>query len=184
MMSATGASRLVARVPRFWVFYAIAWLPYWAIVLLAFVTSGELPFAAALPASLINVVPSAALGVLAIRLCRRLPWTPERPVRFFSVQLGLAAAYAVLAVFVESGLFVAHDSMQKGHFSRERGNPAIAVWHLLMAALIYCVLASVTYTLETLSRLRREEARVVRAKALQTEAELRALRAQLNQPDC
>ncbi len=53
-------------------------------------------------------------------------------------------------------------------------------WECLMGVLIYGVLAGICYAILLHARMREQEARVARAAALQTEAELRALRAQLN----
>jgi signal transduction histidine kinase len=168
------------RTPRFWTWYALAWVPYSAILLLAFATGWKLPLSELLLAALINAVPPAALGVAAVRLCRRLPWTPEAAGRFFAIQGGLALAWGAAVVGVESALYVALGSWRRGSLSFELVSPSVVLWQLLIAIIVYCALAGVTYTTELQSRLRAEEARSARARALQTEAELAALRAQLN----
>jgi sensor histidine kinase YesM len=168
------------RTPRFWTWYALAWAPYLAITSLAFAAGWELPLGEVLLAALINTAPPAALGVAAVRICRRAPWTPDAAGRFFAIQVGIALAWGVAVVAAESALFVALASWRSGALSFEMVNRGVALWQFLIAVIVYCALAGVTYTAQVHARLRAEQERSARARALQTEAELAALRAQLN----
>src|SRR5262245_30560607 len=171
---------MASRTPRFWTWYALAWVPYLAIVLLAFLWSSQWPFAVAFPGALINVLPPAVLGVFVVRVCRRISWTPETPARFFATHAGLMTAFGVLVIAIQSALFVGLDSLRRGQLTFDAIAPGIIVWQFLMAVIVYFAIAGITYTIEIQSRLRVEEERSARARALQTEAELSALRAQLN----
>jgi signal transduction histidine kinase len=168
------------RAPRFWTWYALAWVPYVAIVLLAFVSNREWSPRVAIPGALINALPPAALGVAVVLLCRRIPWTPDSAGRFFAIQAALALAYGSLVVALQNALFVALESWRRGSFTFAPIVPAIVIWQLLVGMIVYFAIAAITYTIEIHSRLRAEEERSARARALQAEAELGALRAQLN----
>jgi len=164
---------------RFWTWYAIAWVPYLATVLLAYLASGERRAGLALQGAVISALPLALLGVAVVRINRRLRWTPASPARFLAVQAGLALLYAVLVVTAQDALFVLSWA-RRGTLSLASIAPAIVLWQFLMALILYCAIAGVTHTVEIQARLRAEEERSARARALQIEAELGALRAQLN----
>jgi LytS/YehU family sensor histidine kinase len=147
---------------------------------LAFLTSSQVTLTVALRGALINMLPPAALGAAVVQLCRRIAWTPEQPGRFFAAHTGLVLVYAVLVVTIQNTLYVALDTWRRGRLSFDAVVPAIVLWQLLVAGIVYFAIAAITYTIEIHSRLRAEEERSARARALQTEAELGALRAQLN----
>jgi sensor histidine kinase YesM len=170
------------RPSGFWTWYAIAWVPYLAIVLLAFLSSGQWPLGRALPAALINTLPPAALGAAVFHICRRIPWAPAPggSRRFLATHAGFLLVYAILVAVSQSALFVALDSWRVGRLSFAGLAPAIVLWQFLIGIIVYFAIAGITYTIEIHTRLRAEEERSARARALQTEAELGALRAQLN----
>src|SRR5262245_11947028 len=174
------SGRMGLRIARFWTWYALAWVPYLAIIVLAFALGGRDPLPWLVAGALINTVPAAVLGVPAVRICRRLPWTRDSPGRFFALHAALALAYGFLVAGIESALFVALGSWKSGALTFEMFAPAIALWQFLIAIILYCAIVGVTTTVEIQSRLRAEEERSARARALQAEAELTALRAQLN----
>jgi LytS/YehU family sensor histidine kinase len=128
----------------------------------------------------ISALPLALLGVAVVRINRRLRWTPASPGRFFAVQAGLVLLYALLVVTAQDALSVLSDWARRGELSLAVIAPAIMLWQFLFAVIAYCALAGITHTIGTQARLRAEEERSARARALQIEAELGALRAQLN----
>jgi LytS/YehU family sensor histidine kinase len=128
---------------------------------------------AAVPGALVNALPPAALGALVVIACRRIAWMPEAQGRFFRAHGGLLVAYAVLVAAVETSLWIMLDSIRTGSLTFAGFSASITAWQLLMAAIAYCAIAGVTYTLDA-------QARLARARALQAEAELAALRGQLN----
>lgn len=128
--------------------------------------------------SIFFVVPAALLGVGIVRICRRLPPAGERPLFFWTAQLALSVGYAALF----SVSVVALRSLENWLTGGEplEISPVWYAWYALCGLMIYGSLAGVGYGLQTAARLRREEARTAKAEALRTEAELAALRAQLN----
>ena len=159
--------------------YAAAWLPYLAVYVVVFLASGALP-GLALRGAVANVLPEATLGVFVLRLPGRLPWPEGRRGRFLARQAGLAAAFSLASTTGKVAL-TALDRMRVG------GGPAvfqldfrIVPWQLFVSLLVYLTLAGVAYALANADRVRQEAARAARAEALQAQAELAALRAQLN----
>jgi sensor histidine kinase YesM len=165
---------------RFWTWYAIAWLPYVATVLLAYAWSGERQAVLAFQGAGASALPLALLGVAVVRINRGLRWAPESPGRSLAVQAGLALLYALVVVTAQDVLFVLSDWARRGELRLAFVAPAIMLWQFLFAVIVYCALAGITHTIGTQARLRAEEERSARARALQVEAELGALRAQLN----
>lgn len=165
---------------RFWLLYGTAWIPFIGIYASAFLFSGELPVAAAILAGFDNALPYAALGLLVIWFCTRLPWRPGRLGRFLGLHIGAGVAYAALTAVGALGMFM----VTKPLFTTEMREPmcvsCILVWHFFMGLLIYTILSSLTYAFQTTARLREEERRATQAETLKARAELQALRAQLN----
>src|SRR5215471_18687983 len=79
--------------PGFWFVYLLAWLPLAASYTTFYASHFGQSFSGALATSLIGVTPGALLGVGAVAACERLPWSPTRRVRFFSIHLFLAITY-------------------------------------------------------------------------------------------
>lgn len=183
--------------------YGIAWLPYLAMYVLVFRMMG-LPWGAVVPGALANVLPEAALGVVPLRRGWRAGIAATgswRPHLVLAPVFALAAAAAKLFLFgTVAGLekhgwayrpleiartalldFVLVVNRVATGAPRGPGyDPAVLAWQVLLALLVYAVLAAVGHAAGSRERLRAEEARAARAEALVTQAELQALRAQLN----
>jgi len=171
----------MARPPsRFWTWYALAWVPYVVTVLFTYVTSGERRMGLAVQGAFISALPLALLGVVVVRIARRLRWPPASAGRFLALHAGLAVLYALLTVAAQDTLYVLSTWARSGVFTFGTIAPAIMLWQFLLALIVYCAIAGVTHTIEIQARLRAEQERLARARALQAEAELGALRAQLN----
>lgn len=153
------------------------WLPYGASYVVVFLSTG-LDLATASVSAVDNVVPAALLGVIVVRVCRRVPWS-RRP-RFFALQLALAASYAVLWVAAVSLVFTIDASIAHGALALRLLEPWALQWTLFSGLLIYGTIASVCYTRAIAQRLRDEQVRAERLEALRARAELEALRAQLH----
>jgi sensor histidine kinase YesM len=171
---------------RFWLIYAIAWLPYWASYIAIFVQQGSSVGSAISDASS-NVISAAALGVGVLWFCRRWPWSLYARQWFFVVHLGLAALYAVIWVGTVSLIFTLLTTMEKGKWTLVFLRSYALQWELFSGLMIYATIASVAYVLQVAANLREEErrtkemeVRAARAEALQTQTELTALRAKLN----
>jgi len=120
------------------------------------------------------------VGAVAVRVCRRVPWTPGRRTRFLAAQFGLAAAYAAVWVVSVSLVFTVVDSLAQGRVVCAYLQSWALQWTVFSGFMIYGTIASVCYTREIALRLRAEQARAERLETLRTRAELEALRAQLN----
>ena len=67
------------RDARFWLIYVAAWLPYAASYVAIFlVQDSRTALWSAVQNMLYSIVTAAALGLLVLWLCRRLPWTLNR----------------------------------------------------------------------------------------------------------
>jgi signal transduction histidine kinase len=159
--------------------YAAAWLPLLGVYALVFLVTG-LPAGVALRAAAANVLPPALLGGAVLRFSRRLAWAPGRRARFFAAHAGAAAVYAGASTAGSHLLFALDRWATSGRLSVPPTDYRVAVWQLFLDLLLYCTLASVAYAWQFVARLREEESRAARAEALRAQAELRALRAQLN----
>jgi signal transduction histidine kinase len=159
--------------------YAAAWLPYFAVYVVVFLASGA-GHALALRAALANVLPEAVLGALVLQAPRRLPWPEGRRGPFFLRHAALAILFSVLCTAGKLALFALDRARAAGALAAPRLDLRIVPWQLFVSLLVYLTLAGVTYALGNAERVRREAERAARAEALQAQAELAALRAQLN----
>lgn len=161
--------------PRFWLLYAAAWLPYLGTFALAFISTETMPVALAIRGALANALPDAILGALALWLVDRasMKATPRPGALVALVPIG-----TVLAVLGKSGL-VAIDSYMTGRPVQWLPIAHLA-WMALTSLLVFAAIGSLGWSMGAARRLREEVARADRARALQTEAELRSLRTQLN----
>jgi len=171
---------------RFWLIYALAWLPYAASYAAIFVQQGSSVGSATIDA-LCNVASAALLGVGVLWFCRRLSWSLRRHSWFFAAHLVAAALYAFLWVSAVSAIFTVLATIEKNHLTIVFLRSFALQWELFSGLMIYATLASVTYVLQITVDLREEERRVkemelraAQAEALQTQTELAALRAKLN----
>lgn len=164
-----------------WWLYAAAWLPYMGVYALTLGYAIGIPLPQAVIGAVANVLPPALLGVGVIRYCRRTTWLAESRRRFFARHVVVALCYAVLSAIGAFTLLVAERGLCSGEWqSLTSIDPRPLSWQFFIALLLYLVLASATYTVGLVVRLREEEARAARARELQTRAELKALRARLN----
>ncbi len=171
-----------------WWGYAVAWLPWLTIYLAAFIANG-VPPGLAVRNAVANVLPGALLGVLVLRLARRLPWPVgpglQKP-RFFAVHGGLLVAFVVASAAGWAAL-VGLDALAFNGSFRVQLNPRVVPFRVLNDLLIYGTLAGLSYawhnaaaSREQAARATRSEALRARAEALRARAELESLRSQLN----
>ena len=151
-----------------WMQILIGWLPIWALFTTLIVTAhAGTSFSMAALISLRMIVAAAALGLLVQRLTERFPWpNPVRPgfvLLHFVAALVYAIAWVVLNSLIESVL---------------RGALMIVIGvglssFVVLGVWMYVMIAGVSYTMQS-------NARAARAEATATQAQLDALRAQLN----
>jgi two-component system, LytTR family, sensor kinase len=171
---------------RFWLIYAIVWLPYTVSYGTIFIQQGSsLP--AAISDTLTNVLSAALLGLLVLWLCQRLPWSHYRRLWFFPLHACLAVVYAGLWVGAVSLVFTLRASIEKGTLTVLFLQSYALQWEFFSGLMIYATLVSVAYVLQISAHLREEERRLretelraARAETLQIRTELHGLRAKLN----
>ena len=161
------------RTWRFWVAYAAAWLPHATIYATIFFIAAGPSIPRAIFWTLCNVGSAALLGVVVLRLCDRLPWTPYGRARFFAVHVAAALTYATAWISFMMLLLSIEQSIAAGRWTPTAFAGAIVAWSVLLGVMIYATIASIAYVIQVSTRLREEE-------ALRAKAELKILRAQLN----
>jgi sensor histidine kinase YesM len=157
--------------------YAVAWLPVLTIYLAAFIVSG-VPLGYAVRGAIVNVLPDALLGLLVLRLPRRLPWPEGRKARLVATHLGLLIAFVLLSAAGWAALVALDQLLFIG--SLKRIDLRFLPYRILNDMLIYCTLAGLAYALHYAASSREQAARAARAETLRARAELEALRSQLN----
>lgn len=173
---------------RQWTIYFACWTPY----IFGYVAV----FAAQNPRSdlfwnvrtaFLNVVPAALCGVLAVRFCRRLRWRAERIIAFLALQTIAALAYSVLWYALVITIMTVDLSIRRAVFSPVTFGGYALPWQFFSGLMIYATVASVVYALQISGDLRAEEQRrraaeirVAETQAAFANAQLAALRAQLN----
>lgn len=166
--------------PRFWRWYALAWLELALVYCVVFLISGEASVFKAALYAIFSVAPMALLGIAALAVFRRLRWTGRNRALFVATHVVLGIGYGIAANLAAYLLFALLHRLNATLFNAFRFNLALFAWETVMGFMIYGVLAGVCYATLLHRRMREQEERAARAQALQTEAELRALRAQLN----
>jgi two-component sensor histidine kinase len=119
---------------------------------------------------------AAVLGVPAWWVSNRIRYERAHQIRFFLTHAVLCAAYAALMT-TEVALSIKYKApagMYEQFMRQALG------WQLLYGLALYGLVVGISYAVQGARRLRDEERRSARAEALRVDAELRALRAQLN----
>ena len=158
--------------------YPAAWLLVLTIYLAAFIVTGSPP-GYAFRGAFVNVLPDALLGLLVLRLPRRLPWSESRKARSVATHLGLLIAFLLLSSAGWMAL-VALDELLTTGACCTRIDLRILPFRILNGLLVYCTLAGLAYAWHNAAASREQAARAARAETLRARAELEALRSQLN----
>ena len=151
-----------------WLQLLIGWLPLWALFTTLVLTNHpNVQFGAAAFISLRMIVAAAILGLGVQRITERIPW--PNPVRPGFVLLHLAAAFGYSIAWVILNSLI--ESVLRGAVLLVIGVSmssfiAVGVW-------LYVMIAGVSYTLQS-------NARTARAETTAAQAQLAALRSQLN----
>ena len=151
-----------------WLQLLIGWLPLWALFTTLVLTNHpNVQFGVAAFISLRMIVAAAILGLGVQRITERIPW--PNPVRPGFVLLHLAAAFGYSIAWVILNSLI--ESVLRGAVLLVIGVSmssfiAVGVW-------LYVMIAGVSYTLQS-------NARTARAETTAAQAQLAALRSQLN----
>jgi sensor histidine kinase YesM len=165
-------------VPRFNYFaYAAVWLLCIATYVTGITMAGA-PLSLAMRGSIAIVLPWAIVGLLVLRVVRRVPWREERRSQFFLVYFVVGLGYVGVTTLGWIGLVVLDRWMTSstGPFFDVRLLP----WQLVNGSMVYAALASVAHAYQNAERVREQSERAARAEVLRAAAELAALRSQLN----
>jgi sensor histidine kinase YesM len=166
---------IVARV-RFAILYILAWLPLAALYALVLGTRPDMDVFSTVMATLWTIGSAALLGAVVWWLSNRLPFQRSHLTRFLVTHVVLAIVYgALLTLEIALSIYYRASKEQYDGFMREAFG-----WQVLYGIALYGLIVGISYALQSARRLRDEERRTARAEALRIDAELRALRAQLN----
>ena len=160
-----------------WIAYIVAWLAsalFWAV---AAASSGRMSPLETLPYGLLAMGSAAIMGVAIWRLTARLDWNWRSASFYFSHAVGLTLFSLVYSVSW------AWPDLVLGRFGAAaqafRTSPVL-IWNLLMGCWLYVLIAGLSYAVRANRRVRAQEAAASEARLLAQQAQLAALRAQIN----
>ena len=161
---------------RFAALYALAWTPLAALYGLVLASQPNIDVASAVMGTVWTIGFAALLGAAAWWISRRVQYGRATRVRFLLLHTLSSFAYGALLT-AEIALSIKYRATPEAYarFTRE----AVG-WQLLYGIALYGFIVGISYALQSAHRLRDEERRAARSEALRIDAELRALRAQLN----
>lgn len=172
---------------QFWIYYTVAWLFYAVSLGAVFVGQGDI-FGANLFFSIFcNVAPAFLLGIFVVKLCNAYTWHNRKKTLFVFAHISAGLSYAffwgILALTCLSAWVGVRDN--KWQFIWW-GNYALQ-WQLLSGLMAYFTIVSSVYVGQINDDLQMEERRnaelelrTIRAESAQKQAELAAIRSQLN----
>ena len=160
-----------------WIAYVVAWLVaalFWALA--AASGSGRSPRETVIY-GLLTMGPAAVMGVGVWALSRRVEWN-WRSWRFLGIHA--LALLVFISVYATSTIW---PDLLNGRsaeaLTRFRTSPVL-VWSLLMGTWLYLLVAGFSYAIRAQRRARTVEAAAAEARLLAQQAQLAALRAQVN----
>jgi signal transduction histidine kinase len=161
---------------RFALLYVLAWTPFAVLYALVLATQPRMDVPSALAGAAWTIGSAALLGIGAVWLSMRVQYDRAHRVRFLLIHGVASLAYAG-TLTTEIALTIKYQAPPASYerFMREAFG-----WQMLYGIALYGLVVGISYALQAARRLRDEERRAARAEALRIDAELRALRAQLN----
>ncbi len=166
---------------RNWLIYFAAWIPYaLSYVAVFFAQSSTVNLFFDVRTAFLNVIPAAICGVLVVVLCEKLSWSNHRRIWFFPAHFVFAIAFSALWYAAVLLFLTVELSFRTGRFSPVSFSGFALQWQLFSGLMIYGTIASVVYVLQIAASLQFEKQRAIEAERLAAEANLAALRAQLN----
>jgi hypothetical protein len=155
----------------FWTLYAAGFVALTLFYATPFLAGGASP-SQAVRNAVAALLPNALLGLVSLRLPRRLPWRRHRLGTFLAVHGLVLLALTVLAVGGWLGL-AALDSWLVGTGLVVRANRVVVLFQALVSGLIQLAAIGIAHAWHDAERF-------TRAEALRAKAELAVLRSQLN----
>ena len=161
---------------RFAVLYVLAWTPLAALYALVLATQPRITITSAVLGASWTIGSAALLGAGAWWVSTRIQYERAKRARFLIIHGLLSLAYGgLLTGEVAASIYYNAPIASYERFMREAFG-----WQLLFGMALYGLVVGISYALQAARRFRDEERRAARAEALRVDAELRALRAQLN----
>lgn len=161
---------------RFAALYVLAWTPLAVLYAVVLASQPRMDVPNALFGAVWTVGSAALLGAGAWWLSNRVQYERARRARFLLIHAFASFVYGgVLSAEIALTIFYQAPRESFDYYMRE----AFA-WQVLYGVVLYGLVVGISYALQSARRLRDEERRAARAEALRVDAELRALRAQLN----
>ena len=161
---------------RFAVLYALAWTPLAVLYALVLGSQPRINVASAIMGTIWTIGSAALLGAVAWWISTRIQYARRTRVRFLLLHTALSFVYGGLLT-AEIALSIKYRATPESY---ERFMQEAVGWQLLYGIALYGLVVGISYALQAARRLRDEERRTMRSEALRIDAELRALRAQLN----
>jgi signal transduction histidine kinase len=159
-----------------WIAYVIAWLAaavFWAIASAG--TTGASPLAM-LPWGLWTMGTAAVLGLGCWHITGRIASNWRAPAAY-AVHAAALAAYSIL--YATSWVWIELVTRPRDVIGLLRSSPVLG-WNLMMGSWLYVLVTGVSYAIRAQRRARAEEAAAADARLFAEQAQLTALRAQVN----
>ena len=160
-----------------WLAYVAAWLAaalFWSLAAASSTASSPLE---TLPYGLLAMGSAALMGVAVWRLTNRVRWD-WHALSFHAVH-GLALV-AYSTIYATSWIWPEAVSGRLGEAVDGLGRSPVLVWNLLMGSWLYLLVAGLSYAVRAQRRIRAQEDAAAEARLLAEQAQLAALRAQVN----
>ena len=161
---------------RFAFLYVLAWTPLAALYGIVLATRPGVRPLSAFFGAVFAVGTAATLGVPAWWASTRIRYERGSRIRFFLLHAVLCVVYAsLMTAEIAYSIKTRAPAADYQQFMQQ----ALG-WQMLYGMALYGLVVGISYAVQAARRLRDEERRAARAEALRVDAELRALRAQLN----
>jgi sensor histidine kinase YesM len=160
-----------------WVAYGVAWLAAALFWSLASASSAGVSPLETFPYGLFTMGFAAALGVAVWRLTGAVAWDWRAP-SFYLIHALALTLYSIL--YSTSWMWL---EFARGEFAlaiKTLQTSPILVWSLLMGSWLYLIIAGMSYAVRAHRRIRAQEVAASEARLLAQQAQLVALRAQIN----
>jgi len=164
---------------HFWMLYGLAWLPYASGLAALFIYNGGSVWPCFF-AGFSYAVPGALLGVFVLLFSYRSMQQGKFPIWQVGVHMVFGVVFAWITTMSAVVLLSLRSSRSSGHFVMGRLPTPALKFHMVTGATLYGVLVGVVYVRQVTMRFDHERTRRIKAEASRAQAELQALRAQIN----
>lgn len=162
----------------FWISYALAWLPYLTGLFMVF-KNERASFSFALLEAAHIVIPLEIAGLWIIWMVRKVPWDQGAKQFFFAKQVAMALVFIFVTMFIITLLGGILEWWHTARFSFQLIGP-LSPFIIFNNLMIYATISAICYGLQLSVSLQHQARRATQAEILRTQAELQAMRAQLN----